>query len=432
MAPKFRSFCPLTRTDLEMADVDGQVEEVDGIVVVRRRNNPGYYWGNYLLLPAPPQAAEFDDLIERSRNLFDDQPEVKHVLLRWDGASLSETARERATELEMTADGGVEMIATALVAPESGEVEIRQLDLDRQRQEIVALNIACDSTEEGGSAEYRLFKERIRNSWWVWQRAGIASWWGAYIDGGLVRCSGCGRFQAVETHPSCRRRGVCSSLVAAVGNRALTDGGCRTVVLGADDEGPALALYRRLGFEMGETQRSLLLGGEAMRIRSELPADRAEVEALVRVAFARSRESQLIEALAGEPGVISLVAERAGTLLGHLLFSPVTVRDADGSERQEIALGPIAVRPSQQGRGVGTALIDEGLQRCRQAGWKLAFVLGDPGYYQRFGWLRAADHRLNCRWDASGENFQVLELVPGGLAGCQGQVVYHCAFDAVG
>lgn len=432
-------FSSLTSTDLSMATVDGEVLEKDGFIQVRRRKNPGYYWGNYLLLPSAPEATELEGWVETARDCFRDDREVKHVLLRWDGAPLGATSRKRARDLGMTSDGGLEMISTSLKSSPSPEIEVRPLDLEVEGPRIIALNIACDGAEEEGATEYCLFKKRLRESWWLWHEAGIASWWGAFIEGelvgqcGMVRCSdGWGRFQSVETHPEFRRRGVCSTLVSTVGNDALGRGGCSAVILGADGEGPALSLYRRLGFEPGEKQHSLLLGGESVSIRSEKPSDRAEVKALVSAAFERSDESDLIEALDGEHGVISLVAQKDGTLLGHLLFSPVTVTDSAGIERREIALGPIAVRPTQQGNGVGTALIEGGLRQCREAGWSLVFVLGDPRFYQRFGWQVAAQHRIGCRWDQSGRNFQVLELEPEALSGCQGEVSYHQAFDEVG
>ena len=426
----------LTQTDLDMAAVDGVVDSLESCIQVRSPENPGYYWGNYLLLPAAPQADQLEAWIERFRDQFQNDPEVKHVLLRWDGAPLSASAHAGAIALGMTEDSGPAMIATRLSNPENLEVEVRQLDFEGEFDRIEHLNQQCDPNESGGSAQYQLFKKRIRQSWRQRVRAGLATWWGAFLDEqlvgqcGMVSCSDrLGRYQAVETHPDFRRRGVCSTLVSRVGQHALKRGGCRALLLGADGEGPALGLYRRLGFEMDTVQRGLLLGGESMAVRQEVAADHAEVRSLVQAAFERGEEAQLIDDMRGQPGVLSLVAVRAGSILGHAMFSPVTSSAAPSSGQRAVALGPIAVRPSQQRQGCGSALIRDGLDRCREQGIGAAFVLGDPAYYSRFGWQPAKQRQLHCQWPRTDDAFQVLELSEGGLEGWHGQVSYSPAFD---
>jgi len=79
---------------------------------------------------------------------------------------------------------------------------------------------------------------------------------------------------------------------------------------------------------------------------------------------------------------LSLVAEAPGEMVGHVAFSPVTI--SDGSMGW-YGLGPISVIPTRQGDGIGTALIREGLARLRGLGAQGCVVLGEPGYYGRFG-----------------------------------------------
>jgi len=428
----------LTQTDLNMAAMDGEVEHIGEMVVARRPNNPLYYWGNFLLLPRPPEATEIDGLIAMFRHHFAGHPAVKHVTLRWDGPALSEPAAALARQRGMSLDGGLEMVAETLSAPAHPDLVIRGLDMVGERAEMVALNIACDPAEQEGSQAYAQFKEYIRASWWVWHASGAGRWWGAFVGGelvgqcGLIHCAnGLGRFQAVETHPDHRRQGVCSSLVAATGNAALAAGGCRSVLLGVDAEGPALGLYTSLGFRPGTTQHSLILGGEPTSIRLEAPGDQAEVRSILNAAFEQPDEARVVDALRDRPGVISLVAVRDSTILGHALFSPVSSSDGTKTARKGIALGPVAVRPSQQGQGVGSALIRDGLERCRQAGWRAAFVLGDPDYYHRFGWSSAADRGLRCQWKIPPGIFQAMELAPDGLAEWTGLVSYDPVFDSV-
>ncbi len=427
---------PLTRTDLDMAAVDGVVDSLESCIQVRSPQNPGYYWGNYLLLPTAPEADQLEGWIDRFREQFHDYPEVEHVLLRWDGAPLAPSAQAAATDLGMTEDSGPAMIATRLSSPENLDVEVRPLDFEGEFDRIEKLNQQCDPNESLGSEQYQLFKERTRQSWRQRVRTGLATWWGAFVEEqlvgqcGMVFCSDrLGRYQAVETHPDFRRRGVCSTLVVTVGQHAMQSGGCRALLLGADGEGPALGLYRRLGFETDTVQRSLLLGGESMEVRQEVAADHAEVRSLVQAAFEREQEAQLVDELRGQPGVLSLVAVRAGSILGHAMFTPVTSAATESNHQPATALGPIAVRPSQQRQGCGSALIRDGLDRCREQGIGVAFVLGDPEYYSRFGWQPAKQRQLHCKWPGTENAFQVLELIEGGLDGWHGQVNYSCHFD---
>ncbi len=432
------NYCTLTQTDLYLTAMDGLVEAHEDFVVVRQPNNPLYRWGNYLLLSRAPAAHEIDGLIARFEEHFACQPASTHICLRWDGPGLDEAAAEHARQRSMAVDGGVSMTASALQSPTDSETEVRRLDMVRDRARITDLNIACDPSEAQGPAEYRMFKEQVRASWWAWHNKGNTQWWGAFRNGemvgqcGMVLCdNGLGRFQSVETHPDHRRSGVCSSLVTHVGNHAFRAGGCHTVLLAADAEGPALALYRRLGLQVGVMQHGLIRSGESIAVRLEAAGDQAEVHSVVTAAFGRPDEARLIAELRDQPGVISLVATNGGTILGQALFSPVT-NAAGSAARTGIALGPIAVRPSQQRRGVGAALVEEGLKRCREAGYCAAFVLGDPAYYSRFGWKSAVEHGLRCAWDDLPAGlFQAQTLHPGGLTDWSGLIEYHPAFGNV-
>ena len=87
----------LTRTDLEMTAVDGVVDSLESCIQVRSPENPGYYWGNYLLLPEAPEAEQLESWIDRFRDQIQSCCEVEHVLLRWDGVALAPQAQARAS-----------------------------------------------------------------------------------------------------------------------------------------------------------------------------------------------------------------------------------------------------------------------------------------------------------------------------------------------
>jgi putative acetyltransferase len=91
----------------------------------------------------------------------------------------------------------------------------------------------------------------------------------------------------------------------------------------------------------------------------------------------------------------------------------------------------VGVHPHAQRQGVGTALIRAGLRRCSAMGWQAVFLVGDPAYYSRFGFVLAAPMGLRYQSQAFDSAFQVLELTPGALAGCRGLVLYHEAFARV-
>ena len=116
-------------------------------------------------------------------------------------------------------------------------------------------------------------------------------------------------------------------------------------------------------------------------IRETRPSDEAALAALYAAAFPEEDLLPLVtELLAMRSGVISLAAERAESLMGHVCFTECKVGDA-----LVALLGPLAVAPAYQRQGVGAALIAEGLKRSGSAGAASALVLGDPAYYSRFG-----------------------------------------------
>ena len=148
-------------------------------------------------------------------------------------------------------------------------------------------------------------------------------------------------------------------------------------------------------------------------------------------AFGRPDEAQLVARLRQEARPhVSLVAESAGRVIGHVFFSPVTIEGVR-SVRPAGALAPIAVLPGEQGRGIGGALIRAGIEASRALGWRLLFVLGNPAYYGRFGFQLAAPHGLHYESHAFDVAFQVQELAPAALVGLTGFVRYPAAFAAL-
>ncbi|HWS11539.1 MAG TPA: N-acetyltransferase [Rhodocyclaceae bacterium] len=167
-----------------------------------------------------------------------------------------------------------------------------------------------------------------------------------------------------------------------------------------------------------------------MLIRNEIPGDRVAVHALNAAAFETAAEAGLVDALREQARpLVSLVADDGGAVIGHILFSPVALPGHPGLAI--MGLAPMAVAAAHRGRGVGSALVREGLERCREIGCDAVVVLGHPAYYPRFGFVPAARFGIGCEYDAPAEAFMILELRPGALAGAGGTVRYHAAFAAL-
>jgi putative acetyltransferase len=97
-----------------------------------------------------------------------------------------------------------------------------------------------------------------------------------------------------------------------------------------------------------------------------------------------------------------------------------------------MGLAPMAVLPARQRQGIGSALVRDGLGRCRELGYEAVVVLGHPGYYPRFGFVPASRFGIGCEYDVPAEVFMALELVPGALRGKPGTIRYHPAFAELG
>ncbi len=165
-----------------------------------------------------------------------------------------------------------------------------------------------------------------------------------------------------------------------------------------------------------------------LEIRPEEPADRRRVREVVTAAFGRAQEAALVDTLRDAEGPhLSLVAALDGMLVGHAFFSPVAI-ESERTAPPVGALGPLAVDPPQQERGVGSALVRAGLARCGDLGWHAVFLVGNPAYYARFGFVRAAPRGFTYGDPHVDPALQVLDLVERALEGLAGRVRYHPAF----
>jgi putative acetyltransferase len=165
------------------------------------------------------------------------------------------------------------------------------------------------------------------------------------------------------------------------------------------------------------------------KIRTENPADGPAVSAVIRQAFGGDDEVRLVERLRdGGWTRLALVAELDRQIVGHLLFSELSIVTSSGTVTA-LALAPLAVLPEYQSQGIGTALTHHGLDLCRQQGHAIVIVLGHPHYYPRFGFSAQLARPLDTPY--AGDSFMALELVPGAVTGIRGRVEYPPPFSEV-
>ncbi len=126
---------------------------------------------------------------------------------------------------------------------------------------------------------------------------------------------------------------------------------------------------------------------------------------------------------------LELVAELDDDLVGVGLATVATVIGVDGSRTEVAYLGPLAVAPDRQRQGIGSALLHELLRRSAALGLPGAFLYGDPGYYQRFGFADAAVWGVTTPDGMNFPAFQGIELRPGALTGIGGRLVESSIFE---
>jgi GNAT superfamily N-acetyltransferase len=226
--------------------------------VVTSPANPGFYWGNFLLLDHVPAPNRVDEWLQRFTAAF---PEAQHRALGFDTprGSLSDLSAFAAHGLEVEAS--TVMTAAAVHPPPhpNEDATYRALASDADWDQHVELQMACNDTYD--SERHLLFVTRRAASNRSLTTYGHGAWFGAFLDGvlvaqmGLVRAgAGLARFQAVETHPDQRGRGLAGTLVHHVSGYGFTELGAHTLVMVADPGYHAIRVYRAVGFDGTEAQ----------------------------------------------------------------------------------------------------------------------------------------------------------------------------------
>jgi GNAT superfamily N-acetyltransferase len=250
------------QTDIGIRRLAGAVvTDHDDHLVVETPTNPGFWWGNFILLTAPPAAGDGGRVRALFRSAF---PTAAHIALGVDGTT------GEAGDATVLAELGVEVETNHVLAaealrepgPPAGGAVVRRLRDDDDWGQ--AVEVRLEVYEEADDDEQRAFVERqLAESREICER-GEGGWFGAFADGQLVSSLGLiravpdvGRYQTVETLDTYRRRGLAGRLLYEASRWGADALGVTRFVICADPEYHALRLYEALGFSVIEQQVQL-------------------------------------------------------------------------------------------------------------------------------------------------------------------------------
>lgn len=244
------------QTDLMVRQLTGsEVIDHGDHLVVRTPENPTFWWGNYLLVDSPLSKGARERWEQRFVEEF---PDARHRAIAVDGTDGVIGDEDALEGSRLSAIVDTALTATSLVEPRRPEAVIRMLESDADWEALADLRFA--NSEYQHSEPHRQFIVRKVAS----ERRAVerGDGWsiGGFVDGYLASSlglftdrQGMARFQIVGTHPDFRQRGLAARLVYEAGSVALATPGVEKLVMVADPEYVAIAIYRAVGFRDAET-----------------------------------------------------------------------------------------------------------------------------------------------------------------------------------
>ncbi|WP_261663475.1 GNAT family N-acetyltransferase [Deinococcus sp. Marseille-Q6407] len=252
------------QTDLAVLRHQGaELTARDGYLAVRTPGNPDFWWGNFLLLPELDSHTPAHEWLARFAAEF---PEARHVALGLDTPAAPpplQLAEWTALGFQLERSTVLTATRTAPRRPLPPGTVLRPLHLADDWHQALNLRLAVNAAEEAPIPDYLPFARSRLRLLREAQERGAGAVWGAFVNGQLRAALGiyrageyeggaAARYQSVETHPDWRSQGLAGGLVHAAGEWARQQLGAQTLVIVADPEYHAQALYQSLGFSVRE------------------------------------------------------------------------------------------------------------------------------------------------------------------------------------
>lgn len=237
------------------------IEERDGYIAVRTPDAPGYHWGNFILVLDGSDHRDAEFWLDTFSREF---PDARHISIGID-TSTAPTSLDGYRDKGLSVSSNIVLTAPssslAPVRPSDGNHDVRVIEAEADWASALALRVDCAVDSHEDAPEHREFLlERCRSARALCDR-GDGAYFAAFVGSTAVGFLGVvdvtsrrARYQTVETHPNFRRRGVASALLVCAAQFALERLGSQQLVIVADPDGPAISLYRDLGFNDTEHQ----------------------------------------------------------------------------------------------------------------------------------------------------------------------------------
>lgn len=242
------------RTDLIFRNFLGKVENKNDYIVVKTPSNQAFFWGNYIIFKEAPKKGDYKTWCDIFNKEFSDLTDIKHMTFIWnENKNPGESQEFTSNGFELEDSIILKANSTSLPGNKNNDIKIRQIETSEEWKQVIDLQIIT-SGEDYNSDEYLPFIKKQFADRKKMIDAGKGKWFGAFLgdilvgDLGIFVESEIARFQAVETHPDHRKKGICKTLVHYVSNYALTKLKVKTLVLEADEDYIAADIYKSLGY----------------------------------------------------------------------------------------------------------------------------------------------------------------------------------------
>jgi putative acetyltransferase len=163
-------------------------------------------------------------------------------------------------------------------------------------------------------------------------------------------------------------------------------------------------------------------------IREEQPQDIKTIHEVNKLAFGKAQEADIVDKLRQNcDELLSLVAVTQDRVVGHILFSPAVIENRQRMVHG-MALAPMAVLPEYQRHGIGSKLVQAGIEKLKNRKYPFIIVLGHAEYYPRFGFKPANRSGIRSEWEVPDDVFMMLVLNEPYMKGVSGVAKYRPEF----